>query len=58
MKILYSKVNIIHIRCDGRYNTKEQCSCISNVVPSKTEWVGKKVGIFILDEKLETKKGR
>ena len=28
--------------CDGRDNTKEQCSCISIMVPSKTEWFIKK----------------
>ena len=42
MKILYPNLNILDVRCDGRGNTKEQCSCISIVVPSKTERLGKK----------------
>ena len=47
---------------------KEQCSCISIVVPSKTEWLGTKkrkqheyfgdVGVFIYNEELEIKQGR
>ena len=54
MKILYPNLNILDIRCDGRDNTKEQCRCISIVVSSKPEWLGKKdrkqhndiIGIF------------
>ena len=42
MKVLYLNLNFIDIRCDGRDNTKEQCSCISIVIPSKTEWLAKK----------------
>ena len=42
MKILYPNLNIFDVRFNGRDNTKEQCSCISIVVPSKTEWLGKK----------------
>ena len=42
MRILYRNLNILDIMCDGRDNTKERCSCISIVVPSKTEWLGKK----------------
>ena len=41
MEILYSNLNILDIRSDGRDNTKKQCSCISIVIPSKTEWLGK-----------------
>ena len=40
MKILYLKINMFNERCGGRGNTKEQCSCISNVVSSK-KMVGK-----------------
>ena len=43
MKIIYPNLNIFDIRCDGRYKTKEQCSCISiSMVNSKAEWLGKK----------------
>ena len=35
MKTLYPNLNILNIRCDGRSNTKEQCSCILVVLPSK-----------------------
>ena len=42
MRILYRNLNILDIRCNARNNTKEQCSCISIVVPTKTEWLGKK----------------
>ena len=35
MKVLYVNLNVLHIRCDGRNNIKEKCSCISVVVPSK-----------------------
>ena len=42
MKIPYPKLNILDIRGEGRNNTKEQCSCISTVVHSKTEWLGKR----------------
>ena len=35
-------LNILDIMCDGSDNIKEQCSCISIVVPSKKEWFGKK----------------
>ena len=41
MEILYSNLNILDIRSDGRDNTKEQCSCNSIVIPSKIEWLGK-----------------
>ena len=41
MKILYLNLNILDVKCDGRDNTEDQCSCISFVVPSKTEWLGK-----------------
>ena len=35
-----SESNIIDIRCDGKDNTKEQCSCISIVVFSKKNgWI-------------------
>ena len=44
MKTLYPNLNILDIRCDGRDNTKERCSCISIVVPSKREWFIKKKG--------------
>ena len=40
--MLYPKINILAIRCDGRDNTKEQCSCISIAVPCKTERLGEK----------------
>ena len=42
MKILYPNLNILDLMCDGRDNTEEQCSCVSIVVPSKSEWLGKK----------------
>ena len=42
MKIVYSNLHILDIRYNGRDDTKELCSCISIVVPSKTEWLGKK----------------
>ena len=35
MKILYPTFKIRNIRCDGKDKTKEQCVCISIVVPSK-----------------------
>ena len=71
MKILYPNLNILDIRCDGR-DKKEQCSCISTVVPSKPEWlVARKrkqhngmIGILIAywrviyNEELEIKQGR
>ena len=41
MEIIYLNLNILDIKCDGRDNTEDQCSCISFVVPSKTEWLGK-----------------
>ena len=34
-KILYSNLNLLHIRREGKNNTKEQCGCISTVAPSK-----------------------
>ena len=45
MKIPYTNLNVLNIRCDERDNTKEQLSCFSIAVPSKTEWtewLGKK----------------
>ena len=42
MKILYTNINILDIRCDDRDTTKEQCCCVSTVVPSNTEWLIKK----------------
>ena len=42
MKTLYWNLSILDRRCHGRYNTKEQCSCISIVAPSKTDWLAKK----------------
>ena len=42
MEILYLSLNILDIRCDGRTNTKNQRGCISIVIPSKAEWLGKK----------------
>ena len=42
MNILYPNLNIFDIRCNCGENTKEQCSCISIVGSSKTEWLGKK----------------
>ena len=42
MKIIYPNLNIFDIRCNCGENTKEQCSCISVVGPSKTEWLAKK----------------
>ena len=40
MKSLYPDLNILNIRCNGKDNTKEQCGCISIVVPSeKNGWV-------------------
>ena len=42
MKLLHPNLNILDIRWDGRDNTKEQCRCISFVVSSKTERLGKK----------------
>ena len=64
--------NVLDIRCDGRNNTKEQCSSISTVIPlKKNVWVKRSennmkdiIGIsiayvlFISDEKLEIKQGR
>ena len=58
MTVLYRNLNIVNIRSYGRDNTKEQYSCISIVVPLKTEWLDKKenknennmkdiIGIFI-----------
>ena len=44
MKFLCPNRNVFDIRCDGRDNTKEQCHCISIVVSSKTQWLGKKKG--------------
>ena len=44
MKFLYLNLNIFDTRCDGRDNTKNQCSCISIAVSSKTEWLDKKKG--------------
>ena len=41
MKILYPNLNILNIRYGGRNNTKEQCSCIFAVVPSKKKWLDK-----------------
>ena len=40
-EITQKSTYILDIRCDGRDdNTKEQCSCISSVVPSKQNaWV-------------------
>ena len=35
MKILLMNLNLLDISCDGRDNTKEQCSCISLVIPLK-----------------------
>ena len=35
MKILYSNLNILNIRCDGKDNTKQQRRCVSTVVLSK-----------------------
>ena len=32
MKVLYPKLNILDIRCDGRNNTEGLCSCFSIVV--------------------------
>ena len=42
MKLLYPNPNILEIRCDVRDNIKEQCSCNSIAVSSKTEWLDKK----------------
>ena len=42
MKILHPNLNILDIKYDDRDNAKEQCRCISIVVPSKTEWLIKK----------------
>ena len=42
MKILYPNLNRLDLRCDGAHKTKEQRSSIPIVVPSKTEWLGKK----------------
>ena len=39
MKASFSNLNIFGMRCDSRNDTKEQCSCISVVVPSKTDWL-------------------
>ena len=41
MKILYPNLHILDIRYNGRDDTKEHCSCIAIVVPSKTECLGK-----------------
>ena len=41
MKILYSNLNVLDIKCDDRDNTKEQSNCISITVPSETDWLGK-----------------
>ena len=37
MKILYPNPEILNTRCDGRDNTREQCSC----VPFRKRWLGK-----------------
>ena len=40
MKILYSNLNILNTRRESQENTKEQCVCISIVVPlKKNGWV-------------------
>ena len=40
MKIFYPNLSILNIRCEGKDNTKEQCDCISIVLPSKRNgWV-------------------
>ena len=44
MKILYSNLNILHIRREDKNNTKEQCGCISTVAPSKEQKKNKKNG--------------
>ena len=40
--MLYPNLNIFGIKCDVMYNAKEQCQCISILIPLKTEWLGKK----------------
>ena len=35
MKILYSNLSLLNIRCQSKDKTKKQCGCISIVVPSK-----------------------
>ena len=42
MKILHPNLNTLDMKYDVRDNAKEQCPCISTVVPSKTEWLIKK----------------
>ena len=37
MKILYPNLNVLDISFDGRDNTREQCSFIFIMVPSKTK---------------------
>ena len=33
---------MLHIKRDDRDNTKEQCHCISILIPLRTEWLSKK----------------
>ena len=55
MRILCRNLKMLKIWCYGSDNTKEQCSCIYAVVPSKMEWLNKIskynmkdiIGIFI-----------
>ena len=42
MKVPFPNLNILGTRYDSRKNAKEQFSCISIVIPSKTESLGKK----------------
>ena len=40
MIIVYPNLNILNIRCDGKNNTVDKCSCIYFVVSSqKNGWV-------------------
>ena len=42
MKTLYANLIVLDISCDGKDNTKDKCSCISIVVPSKTGQLARK----------------
>ena len=42
--MLYPNLNIFGIKCDVMYNAKEQCQCVSILIPLKTEWLSKRSG--------------